>query len=408
MPYCMYLRKSRKDEELSQYEDADVLARHEAALFALSKKLNMPIDKIYSEGIQSGDSIASRPVMQELLSDVGNAAWEGVFVVEIERLARGETVDQGLVAQAFKYSNTKIITPIKIFDPSNEFDEEYFEFGLFMSRREYKTINRRMRAGELAAVQEGKFIRNIPPYGYIRKKLEKQKGFTLEIVPHEAEIVKYIFDLYVNGINGQRLGCSKIARQLNAEQIKAAKGGDWTISSILSILRNPVYIGKIKWSSRKAIKKIIDGKVIKTRPRAPSDKWIVTNGLHEAIIGNEVWDKAQHYLSQNPAKPVQIGNVLQNPFAGLVYCSECGHIMLRKKGQKGCGDSLICLNMGCKNVSSYISLVEEELIKKLHEMLDEYKLTIKNYLQKHNNNENILKLKQLNTELNKLDRKSVV
>ena len=50
--------------------------------------------------------------------------------MEVERLARGETIDQGDVAQAFQYSDTKIITPLKTYDPTNEYDEEYFEFGV--------------------------------------------------------------------------------------------------------------------------------------------------------------------------------------------------------------------------------------------------------------------------------------
>lgn len=77
----------------------------------------------------SGDTIAARPVMQKLLEEVGNGVWDGVLVMEIERLARGNTMDQGLISQAFQFSGTKIITPIKTYDPANEFDEEYFEFG---------------------------------------------------------------------------------------------------------------------------------------------------------------------------------------------------------------------------------------------------------------------------------------
>ena len=98
-------------------------------------------------------------MVKELLSDVQEGRWKGVLVVEVERLARGDTIDQGTVAKSFKYSNTKIITPIKIYDPNNEFDEEYFEFGLFMSRREYKTINRRLQMGRISSVKEGKFVR---------------------------------------------------------------------------------------------------------------------------------------------------------------------------------------------------------------------------------------------------------
>lgn len=102
--------------------------------------------------------------MQELLRDVEDGMWAGVLVVEVERLARGNTLDQGIVTNAFTFSNTKIITPVKTYDPNNEFDEEYFEFGLFMSRREYKTIKRRLHNGILASVQEGKFVSGVAPY----------------------------------------------------------------------------------------------------------------------------------------------------------------------------------------------------------------------------------------------------
>lgn len=60
------------------------------------------------------------------------ASMMGVLVVEVERLARGDTSDQGRVAKTFKFSDTLIITPSKTYDPNNEYDEEYFEFGLFM------------------------------------------------------------------------------------------------------------------------------------------------------------------------------------------------------------------------------------------------------------------------------------
>ena len=146
MSYCIYLRKSRKDLEAEQTGQGETLARHERTLLSLAKQRNLIIGNIYRE-IVSGESIAARPMMQKLLKEVESGIWDGVLVMEIERLARGDTIDQGTVQRAFQYSNTYIITPQKTYDPSNEFDEEYFEFGLFMSRREYKTIKRRMQAG---------------------------------------------------------------------------------------------------------------------------------------------------------------------------------------------------------------------------------------------------------------------
>lgn len=119
--YAIYLRKSRKDEEAEAMGLGETLARHEQLTLDLAKKMNLIIGKIYKE-IVSGDSISARPIMQELLQDVEAGMWKGVIVVEVERLARGNTIDQGIVAETFKYSSTKIITPSKIYDPNNEFD----------------------------------------------------------------------------------------------------------------------------------------------------------------------------------------------------------------------------------------------------------------------------------------------
>lgn len=161
--YAIYLRKSREDIEAEKYGEGETLARHEKILTALASSRNLHIAKVYRE-VVSGETISERKEMQKLLKDVENERWTGVLVVEVERLARGDTSDQGMVAKAFKYSHTKIITPMKTYDPDNEFDEEYFEFGLFMSRREYKTINRRLQRGREASVREGKFVRKYCPF----------------------------------------------------------------------------------------------------------------------------------------------------------------------------------------------------------------------------------------------------
>lgn len=146
--YCMYLRKSRADVEAEARGEGETLSRHQNILLELAKKQKLNLVKIYRE-IVSGDSIAARPQMQSLLADITDGKYAGVLVVEVERLARGDTIDQGIVAQAFRESSTKIVTPTKTYDPDNEFDEEYFEFSLFMSRREYKTIKRECRQADL-------------------------------------------------------------------------------------------------------------------------------------------------------------------------------------------------------------------------------------------------------------------
>ena len=106
--YCMYLRKSRSDMEAEKHGEGETLARHERALMELAKRQHITISKVYRE-IVSGETLAARPEAQALLADVEAGMWDGVLVMEVERLARGDTIDQGIVAQAFKYSGTLII-----------------------------------------------------------------------------------------------------------------------------------------------------------------------------------------------------------------------------------------------------------------------------------------------------------
>ncbi len=378
--YYIYLRKSRADAEAEQRGEGETLARHERALLELAHRLRLNVTQIFRE-VVSGETIAARPVMQQLLSAVENGLCDGVLVMEVERLARGDTIDQGIVAQTFKFSGTKIITPLKTYDPENEFDEEYFEFGLFMSRREYKTINRRLQRGRVASVKEGKYVSNKAPLGYSRVKIPHDKGFTLEIVPAEADVVRLIFSLYTEGEllpdgSRRRLGVSKIVRRLNSLRAPTKTGGDWSPASVRDILINPVYIGKIRWNWRHAVKKMVDGKIVVERPRASVEECVVVDGLHPPIISAEVFAAAQEIMSKNPPRPVNERRTITNPLAGLVVCGKCGRKMQRRPygGSQAPMPSLLCPYTSCPNVSSYFPFVEERVLDGLSEWLADYRL----------------------------------
>lgn len=375
MGYCMYLRKSRADEQAENTNRLDTLQRHEAILLELSGKLNIKIEKIFRE-IVSGDSIEARPVMQKLLNQVEKRLWQGVFVMEVERLARGDTVDQGIVARTFKYSGTKIITPIKIYDPNNEFDEEYFEFGLFMSRREYKVINRRLQRGRLSSVKEGKFTGSIAPYGYSKVKLKGEKGFTLEIDNDKASVVNLIFSLFLKGTENSTgyhiLGISKIAEFLNLYNIPSPANQKWTPSTVHDILTNPVYTGKIRWNYRPAVKSVETGKVKIKRYRNPDDNIMLTNGLHQSIIDDTTFKKAQNKLFNYSSVPAKSRRTFKNPLAGIVICGVCGAKMVRKP-YKNNKDFIVCPN-NCGNVACFLDLLEEKLIASLNVLTKGYKI----------------------------------
>lgn len=396
--YAIYLRKSREDIESEKYGEGETLARHEKILTTLAQKRNLHISKIYRE-VVSGETISERKEMQTLLKDVENEKWTGVLVVEVERLARGDTADQGRVSKAFKYSHTKIITPVKTYDPDNEFDEEYFEFGLFMSRREYKTINRRLQRGREVSVSEGKFVGNIAPFGYDRIKLKDSKGYTLSINQDEAPIVEKIFRLYT--FESNTIG--SVVKQLNDMNLKPRISNEWTISSVKDILSNPTYIGKIVWNRRKQKKKTKNGHLIISRPR--NQDYLIYDGLHEQIIDNKTWELVQEKRKQNTPK-VKHSSIIQNPLVGLVFCEKCGKPMQRRPYTKADKPAtLMCSNLKCDNVSSKLYIVEEKIIETLKIWLENYKI---DYEVKENSNteNNILIEKFIATAKKELEKEN--
>lgn len=357
--YCIYLRKSRKDLD-AERNGADTLARHEKMLTTYAEQNQIKIGKTYRE-VVSGDTIAARPQMQQLLQDVEAGMWKGVLVVEVERLARGDTIDQGIIAQVFKFSETLIVTPLKTYDPCNEFDEEFFEYGLFQSRREYKAITRRQQRGAMQSVKEGKWPYNKAPFGYERYKLSDQKGWSLKIVPEEAEIVRLIYHLY----SDNHMGYSAIADHLN--RIEALSPGPrWTYSTVKDILTNVVYIGKVKRGERATSKRTAGGSLQVSRPR--NKDYTIYDGLHEAIIDEKTFYNVQEIFKSHPSKPVGSALEIRNPLAGLVYCKMCGHKMIRRP-QDRCKTVIMCPTKGCQNISCYETVLEQMTLETLRDYL---------------------------------------
>lgn len=374
-----YLRKSREDAEAEKRGEGETLARHQALLDDTAKRLGLHIDRYYKE-VVSGETIAARPMMKQLLRDVESGLCANVLVVEVERLARGDSLDQGTVSRAFFLSGTQIVTPTKTYDPDNEFDEEYFEFSLFMSRREYKAIRRRMQRGRQSSVKEGKYCGSVSPYGYNRVKLKNEKGYSLEVNPDEAPAVKLIFEWYAHGYPGpdgcrRQIGTTMIARHLDELGYKPRKTDTWRPTAIASILQNPTYIGKTVWNRRKNVKSVKDNVVSISRPRSDPDLY---EGRHPALVDESTFDIVQERYSQHEKRHYLL--TVRCPLAGILICSKCGHtIKYRPAGNRSKGstlyyDTMICNTPGCTTVSSPLALVEQRLIETMEKWLKDYEL----------------------------------
>lgn len=366
MLYAIYLRKSRMDLEAEAHGAGETLKRHEAALLSLAKNRNYSIGEIYRE-VVSGDTIAGRPEMQRLLADVEAGKWRGVLVMEESRLARGDTMDQGRVQQAFYYSHTYIITPNKTFNPDNSADQEYFEFGLFMSRREYKMINTRLNAGRLASAKEGKWGGGRCPYGYRKVKLQNEKGYTLGIVPEQAQIVRAIVDWYLT----DNLPVYAIANKLNAAGIKTARDRSWTPPTIYTILDNPVYAGLIRYGYRKVDKRPSGSDA---HYKVPTEMGVnLFPGRHEPIISPEESHAIRSKRDVKVGRPGPVNATLKNPFAGICYCSCCGRVLARSLGRHR-EPRLWCKGYNCNTGTVGIKKVEILLLRSLKNRLAELEI----------------------------------
>lgn len=370
----IYLRKSRKDYEFSNEPIEKTLERHEKILQEYSKKTygsEIPEENILRE-VVSGDTIADRPKMQEVLSLIENDKYKAVLVLEIERLARGNTIDQGLIAQTFEYTNTVIITPQKIFNLSDELDRSFFEDGLYQSRKYLLYTKKILTRGRIASVKEGKFVGSCTPFGYDKEKIKGEKGYKLIINKEEADIVKLIFQMYVDN-----KGTQIIANFLNNNGYKARKSNLWTSAMVRNILTSIAVNGKVSWNRRKTVTKIENGIVKKTKP-LDNENAIIIDGLHEKIINDELWNTVQNKLKLNhKSKPP---TSIKNPLSGIVKCKICGHNMIRRPYNNGYEDTLVCPITGC-NVSSDLKLVENKILAELSKIISNYETDYEDEVQ---------------------------
>lgn len=401
--YAMYLRKSRADLELEAMGEEETLARHKAMLEALAAKHDIHPDQItiYHE-LVSGDSIDERPEMQRLLADVYAKKYKGVLVVEVERLARGNTKDQGEVADAFQASNTHIITPAKVYDPNNEFDQEYFEFGLFMSRREYKTIKRRLEAGKKQSVMEGNYILPQRVFGYDILRISK-KDRTLKVRPEEAKIVQMIFNWHTE----ERRSIGWIARTLSQMGIPTVKNRpEWNRGTIRDMLANPIYIGKVTWGRSSTVKEYNDelGKLVKTRKFYLQPE--VFEGKHEGIISEEQFEKAQFVTQQMHHPAVKAGAEIKNPFAGIMECCDCGRNIISVNFKDGRQSRLShARDTICQKKSIPLDSVTNAFVDTLLTYVDDFKAKMQLDDNKAEREAYVAQVEAMEAELAKLERK---
>ena len=372
----MYLRKSRTDDPLLTVEE--VLEKHEQRLNEWNAQTQpdggpVPESNIYRE-VGSGETIANRPQMQELLRRVESPKVKALLCVEPSRLTRGDLEDIGYLVKILRYSKTIVITLQGAYDLNDDRDRDQFERELMRGNEFLEYTKKIQWNGRLQSVRNGNYIGQSAPYGFKKVVFKdgKRNCYTLEPHPDQAPVVKRIFEMYASG-----LGCVKIADQLDAEHVPPPKGKRWSPDALPAMLSNVHYLGKVKWNERKTVRSVQDGEVIVSRPKA--EDFLVFEGKHPAIIDLELWEKVQAVKGTHPRN--HKSKNLTNPLAGLLWC-ECGRAMVgrryyNKEGQERCAPRFLCGDRKkCGRASAKMSDVMDEVIKVLQSTLDDFEVRV--------------------------------
>ena len=309
---AMYLRKSRADIEKEAQGHYETLAHHERELTELAGSMGLPVDDTFRE-LVSGESIAARTQFQALMEGVQRREYGYVLCHAVDRLGRGDMMEYGWVLSTFQYSGTKIVTPGKVYDPTDPLDLQQLQFQMLFSNVEYGRIKERLRSGRVAAVRDGQYIGSIPPYGYDKAVIDRKKT----LVPNDkAPIVQEVYERIATGES-----MSSVCHDLTNRGILTEKGACWRPRKIKDIVQNEVYKGYVRWNQKVVAVDSRDGMALR-KVRRDEGRKIVSRGLHEPIVSEELWAAAQEGLHLCPKNGKT--RQLANPLAHVMVCPECG------------------------------------------------------------------------------------
>jgi len=309
---CIYARYSTDKQDKKSTEDQIQVCRNYA------KVHNIEVVQIYRDEGYSG-YIADRPALKQMLQDAKENLWDVLLVEHTSRLARDGLLLRKLieefrflfkkpiifVSQGLRTDRQEDIAVIKLF---NLIDENYIEGIRIATRR-----------GLEGSLLQGKWVSR-PPYGY------RMENGILQIHETEAEIVRFIFTQYANG-----MGIRSITYELNKNGIKPRYAETWSISTLRNIIQNPIYKGLLIWGMKK---RYIDKLTGKTHfiPQKP----VSINMPELAIVSEEVWQKANEKLQQTKKTNIPVRKI--SPLTGIVICGVCGKPMGKEDNK------LVCLN----------------------------------------------------------------
>lgn len=342
---ALYIRVSTNDQ-LEFSPDAQ-----KRALLEYAKRNKMTVDPVHiylDEGI-SGTDAKKRPAFQTMIATAKKkpTPFDAILVHKFDRFARSR--EDSVVYKSL----LKRECNINVISITEQLEDDKFSVileAMLEAMAEYYSLNlaEEVTKGMTEKARRGGFQAS-RMLGYNVKGLNGN----LEIVEDEANIVRIIFDKFVN----EGMSYHEINQYVNKSGYTTQNGNKFERRSIKYILENPIYAGYVRWNRRNKYQQV-----------NPEDEWIIEKGMHEPIISKEIFDKAKERINQisqlygsNARPPSGYSHWL----SGALRCKTCNASMTYSgpKKYKKSGKGYYCCNRyrkGSCSTSNHISVIKLE------------------------------------------------
>lgn len=375
----LYIRLSREDGD--KEESSSVTNQREILKRYVSEQPNFFIVKEYVDDGWTGTNF-DRPKFKEMIEDIEAGIIDTVITKDLSRLGR-ERLGVGHYTEIyFPEHNVRYIALLDNIDTYMDAGmNDMAPFKGVINDMYVRDISKKIRSSLIERKKAGNFLGVTAPYGYQKDPNNK---FHLIINEKEAEVVKRVFRLYLEGN-----GLTRIAQILTKDGIpvpgesrdigktrRTALYSSWKQTTIRRILDNRVYLGELVQFKRRKI-----NYKSKRRITVPEEERYICRGTHEAIIDEESFNTVQNILKKNKSFK---GTKHDYLFKGLLFCSECGarlNVTYSNYALKRYGEyryTTICYSYSrlysdiCTRHSNSIPELEEVLIKHIKEVCSRY------------------------------------
>ncbi len=395
---CAYCRVSTDNEEQ--------LNSYQSQLKYYDEKINSKSEwqfaGIYADEAITGTLDFKRTEFMRMIADAMSGKIDMILTKSISRFARN-TLDTLKYVRMLREKNIAILFEEENLNTTTGAGELMLTILSAMAQQESENISSHVLLGLKMKKDRGELIGYNGCYGY-NYNIETKE---ITINEDEANIVRYMFERYVEGI-----GSSTIAKELTAKGIKTPKGGTkWCESTIRGILKNEKYIGDVLMGKTFTIDPISHKRLSNL---GEVDKHYYKEH-HEPIISKELFDRVQEIRTKRAGNR-EIGRRNDNyskkyPFSSKLYCAFCGSLLTRRNwnANRSCEKAVWqCIKRAkqgkeecphCKAIAEEI--IEDCFVQGYRILCNDNRKIIETFLEKI---ENILKENTTETLVSKLEK----